>query len=142
MRRHYEKIIVILFLLNSIAMWVFWTGYIQDFSENNQSFAEQLAPFMVTHIVSEYTIGIMTFLAFMLLLKKSKLFSSVWFFALGMHFYAAVQALGWAFANRLTVVFINLIVNIILIGLYFFVSFRSGHSVECSTWGKCNPHAS
>ena len=78
---------------------------------------------MITHIISEYTIGIFTSIAFILLLRKSKYFKPVWFFTIGMHFYAAIQAIGWAFAENLLPVFINLIINTILIVLYLSYSF-------------------
>jgi len=117
--------IVVFFMLNSISIWIFWTNYLFDFEKQNLLFSRNLTSFMITHISSEYTIGIVTLIACILLFKKSKVFSIIWYFALGMHFYAALQAIGWAFSNGLYPVFSLILFNIILILFYLIFSIRS-----------------
>jgi hypothetical protein len=125
MNRKFKTAIVLFFLFNSISIWVFWTKYIFDFEEQNVLFSQYLTSFMVTHISSEYLIGVVTMIACILLFRKSKTFNIIWYFALGMHFYAGLQATGWAFSNGLYFVFSFMSFNIVLILIYLIVSVRS-----------------
>ena len=129
MNKKFNTIIVIFFLLNSISIWVYWTTYIVDFEKNNVVFAQNLASFMITHITSEYSIGVVTLTACILLFLRSKQFGVIWNFALGMHFYAALQATGWAFAAGMYPVFGLMSFNA-LIALFFLIYSVSGSKKE------------
>ena len=122
MNNKLKTIIVFFFLLNSISIWVYWAIYLRDFDNNNLEFTQSLSSFMVTHITSEYTTGIATLVACTLLLVKSKAFNIIWNFAIGMHFYAALQATGWAFSSGMYQVFSLMLFNIILILSYLVIS--------------------
>ena len=118
--------VVILFLLNAISMWIFWISYLADFTNQNLEFSKNLSFFMATHIASELSIGIFTLISCIIYFKKMKVFSKIWFFTLGMNFYAAFQATGWAFSNGLYPVFGILLFNIALALMYLTGSMVAG----------------
>ena len=124
MNKKFNIIIVLFFLLNSFSIWIYWTTYIVDFENNNLLFAQNLASFMITHISSEYSIGVVTLIACILLFLRSKQFGIIWNFALGMHFYAALQATGWAFAAGMYPVFGLMSFNALIALFYLFYSVR------------------
>ena len=124
MNKKLNTIYVLFFLLNSISIWIFWTIYLTDFENNNLVFSQKLASFMVTHISSEYSIGIVTLIACILFFVKSKAFGIIWIFTLGMHFYAALQATGWAFSTGRYPVFGLMCFNVVIILVYLIVSLR------------------
>ena len=76
---------------------------------------------MTTHIVSELSIGIFTLISCVLYFKESNKFNMIWLFTLGMNFYAALQATGWAFSNGLYPVFSILTFNVILVLAYLII---------------------
>ena len=122
MRTKLNTVIIIFLLLNAVSMWIFWIGYILDFKNQNVIFSQNLSSFMVTHIASELSIGIFTVIACLMYFKQSLTFSKIWFFTLGMNFYAAFQATGWAFSNAQYPVFGLLLFNMVLVLTYLVCS--------------------
>ncbi len=135
MRTKITTTIVILFLLNAISMWIFWIGYLSDFENQNFEFSKKLSAFMATHIASELSIGIFTLVSCIFYFRKLKVFSKIWFFTLGMNFYAAFQATGWALSNGLYPVFGILLFNIVLTLTYLAGSMVTGRKMQPLTTG-------
>ena len=136
MRTKVTTTVVILLLLNAIGMWIFWIDYLSDFANQNIEFSKTLSSFMATHIASELSIGIFTLISCIIYLKKMNVFSKIWFFTLGMNFYAAFQATGWAFSNGLYPVFGILLFNIVLVLTYLAGSMIEGRKKQSLTIGS------
>ena len=136
MRKKITTTVVVLLLLNAISMWIFWIDYLSDFTNQNLEFSQNISSFMATHIASELSIGIFTLISCIIYFKKSNVFSKIWFFTLGMNFYAAFPATGWAFSNGLYLVFLILLFNIVLVLTYLTGSMIAGRKMQPLTTGS------
>ena len=56
---------------------------------------------MITHILSEYTTGLLALLSLILFITRSKMFKVTLHLTAGMLFYASLQATGWAISLKM-----------------------------------------
>ena len=122
MKTRLNTVIILFLLLNAVSIWIFWVGYILDFTNQNIMFSQNLSSFMVTHIASELSIAIFTVVSCYMYFKQLVAFPKIWFFTLGMNFYAAFQATGWAFSDARYPVFVILLFNTVLVLTYLLCS--------------------